>query len=185
MKEVDEFPGYFVTEDGKIWSSKRNKFLKARITTCGYEQVILKHEGKGCLKYIHRLVAEAFIPNPENKEQVNHIDCNKLNNCVSNLEWTTAKENAQHAWVNGRMENVKKAAKANIKKANKARMKPVMCIETGEEYESAAAASRALGLYGTAVSASISRGGKCANLTWKHKGKEKFSDVLEKEQSDV
>lgn len=62
---------------------------------------MLSKDGKVKNESIHRLVAQAFIPNPDSKPQVNHIDCNTLNNNVSNLEWCTAKENTVHAWKNG------------------------------------------------------------------------------------
>jgi hypothetical protein len=62
-------------------------------------------------KYLHRLVARLFIPNPENKLTVNHIDCNKLNNHVDNLEWATYSENMLHAVANGLMENLGKSRK--------------------------------------------------------------------------
>ena len=67
--------------------------------TAGYASVRLPDKNH----LIHRLVAEAFIPNPENKPQVNHKDGNKRNNNVANLEWVTVKENAAHAWVTGLM----------------------------------------------------------------------------------
>lgn len=72
----------------------------------GYESYkIFTHKsfGKAHTEYFHRCVALAFIPNPKNKPYVNHIDGNKLNNRVSNLEWVTATENAQHAWDTGLM----------------------------------------------------------------------------------
>ena len=75
----------------------REKMLKQNLTKKGYCNVKLYKNGKGKTYKIHRLVAKTFIPNPENKPQVNHIDGNKQNNCVSNLEWNTNEENFNNA----------------------------------------------------------------------------------------
>lgn len=80
---------------------KRGRVLSQRITEKGYLDCGITHEGKTKTIRAHRLVAEAFIPNPENKPQVNHKDGNKLNNCVDNLEWNTSTENVRHAWKTG------------------------------------------------------------------------------------
>lgn len=71
--------------------------MKLGIANTGYYRVNLTQNGIVMPMNVHRLVAEAFIPNPENKPQVNHKDLNKLNNNVSNLEWVSIRENIQHA----------------------------------------------------------------------------------------
>ena len=76
--------------------------MKGYKTTYGYLVVKLCKNNIRSNKKIHRLVAQAFIPNPENKPQVNHIDEDKTNNMVSNLEWMTAKENTNHGTRNER-----------------------------------------------------------------------------------
>lgn len=74
----------------------------------GYYRVCLyRNDGTHKMFQLHRLIAQAFIPNPENLPQVNHIDENKLNNCVENLEWVTAKKNCNHRTRNERISNSK------------------------------------------------------------------------------
>lgn len=106
MEEIwkeTEISGYFISTLGRL-KGRSGKIINTYLNKrTGYLGVCLKPSGRQgkakCLK-VHILVAKAFIPNPENKPQVNHIDGNKLNNNVSNLEWCTGKENIQHAVKN-------------------------------------------------------------------------------------
>lgn len=96
-KPVVGFEGlYDVSDDGEVYSYTTDRILKHAIKRTGYHQVTLVRDGKMFYSSVHRLVAEAFIPNPEKKRTVNHIDGNKDNNSVSNLEWNTHKENILH-----------------------------------------------------------------------------------------
>lgn len=105
FREIDGFPDYEVSNLGRVCSFKGKypKILKPRKNSCGYLYVILYTGGKGVRKTIHRLVAEAFVPNPENKPEVNHIDEDKKNNVAENLEWVTRRENNNHGTRNRRM----------------------------------------------------------------------------------
>ena len=96
MKQIYE--NYFITEDGRLFNTKKQMkpYRGER-----YEKVVMKINGKPTMKYIHRLVAESFIPNPHNKPTVNHKDGDKFNNHISNLEWCTHSENNKHSWDNG------------------------------------------------------------------------------------
>lgn len=87
---------YTITENGEIINNRNGKKLKPQPNGKGYLRVSIG----GKLQFIHRLVAEKYIPNPENKPQVNHKDGNKLNNSVDNLEWVSNMENRQHAVKN-------------------------------------------------------------------------------------
>ncbi len=98
-KNIPNYSGYQVSNLGEI-KGKRNKILIGGIKR-GYREVILVDNNIRHYKLVHRLVAEAFIPNFENKPQINHKDGNKLNNCVDNLEWCTQSENMKHAYKKG------------------------------------------------------------------------------------
>lgn len=91
---------YLVSSCGCVFSIKRKKYLLPQ-QGVHYLQVQLNKNGKGVTKTIHRLVALAFVTNPSNKPEVNHIDGNKLNNNAYNLEWVTSSENSIHAILLG------------------------------------------------------------------------------------
>jgi hypothetical protein len=103
---------------GKRWVHT----CKQKLTKDGYrESTLVKDNNPKCVR-THRLVAAAFCENPHNKNEVNHIDGNKLNNRADNLEWCTSSENQKHAYKIG-LQNVSGGALSN--------RKPVLCIELG------------------------------------------------------
>lgn len=104
IKLIEGYSGlYEITSDGRVISTRFNKrkILRTGIMTSGYATVNLKKEGKQRSWSLHRLLAIHFIDNPDNKKEVNHIDGNKLNNNLANLEWVTRDENVQHAYDTG------------------------------------------------------------------------------------
>lgn len=139
-KDIKGYEGkYQVSDCGNVKSLARehplnkcndNKILKPSERR-GYLTVMLWNDGVGAWRSVHRLVAEAFIPNHEGKQQVNHIDGDKHNNNLSNLEWSTPKENVRHSFdVLGR----------------KAHSRKVLCVETGEVFESLQEVTRKTGI---------------------------------------
>ena len=114
-KDIQGYEGlYQVSNLGRIKSGYKSIILQPGVCR-GYLIVNLYKDKKGLSQKVHRLVAQAFIPNPENKPTVNHKDGNKQNNCVSNLEWATIKEQNNHALKLGLMENAKKIRAKNMK----------------------------------------------------------------------
>lgn len=97
-KVIKDFPQYTINEQGQVKNIKTGK-LKEVFPNCQttYFQVDLWKDNKGTRKYVHRLLAEAFIPNPLGLPEVNHIDGNRQNNALSNLEWVTGQQNKIHA----------------------------------------------------------------------------------------
>jgi uncharacterized protein YaiE (UPF0345 family) len=101
-KDIEGFETlYEVSNYGNIKNKTTNKIRKLGVHSMGYWHVDLWIKGKQFNKHVHRLVANAFIPNPDNKPFVNHKDGNKQNNFVDNLEWCTPLENMKHARKNG------------------------------------------------------------------------------------
>lgn len=87
---------YIITEQGEVINKRNGRKVKPQPNGKGYLRVSIA----GKLQFVHRLVAEQYVPNPENKPQVNHKDGNKLNNSAENLEWVTNMENRKHAVKN-------------------------------------------------------------------------------------
>ena len=93
-KDIENYPNYQISNLGRVRNKIKNRIIKPSFNNkTGYLQNILCKNNKKKLFLVHRLVAEAFIPNPENKTQVNHKDRNKENNKIDNLEWVTISEN--------------------------------------------------------------------------------------------
>ena len=154
MKEIwrpiENFEGlYEVSNLGRVKSLARKSWngykmieTKEVITygskhTTGYMTKVLYKDNKHYNKSVHRLVAEAFIPNPTNKKQVNHIDEDKHNNCVDNLEWVTPRENNMHG--------------TRIERITNKRGFKVICVETGKEYMSVRECAREMNLNQSAI----------------------------------
>lgn len=97
MKDIPGWEGlYACTTKGEIYSYRSNKFLSPSKTKRGYLHVTFTRDGNRYDYRVHRLIAMTFLDNPENKPQINHIDGDKLNNYLSNLEWVTPEENIEH-----------------------------------------------------------------------------------------
>lgn len=135
-KDIQGYEGYYqISNLGNVKNVITNKVKKNRLAKTGYYDTILcVNQVKKCIK-IHRLVAIAFIPNTLNKSDVNHIDGNKANNIVENLEWCTKSENSMHSYKI--LNNTVAFTKVT---------KPVKNIKTGQQYNSIREAAKDLNL---------------------------------------
>ena len=132
VKDLEDL--YEVDENGNVYALPRikrtpttiylskEKKLKPYNNGYGYMLVDMRKNGKRYMRLVHRLVADAFIPNPNNLPQINHKDGNKSNNCIDNLEWCTYKQNIIHSWKNG-LSHISEEHKQIISKATKERWK--------------------------------------------------------------
>lgn len=142
MKQIHD--GYFITSCGRVWSYKTNRFLKPADNGVGYNYVVLRENKKSKNYLVHRLVAETYLPNPNNLDTVDHINGNKKDNRLSNLQWMTNKDN-----------NAKRTGKK------------VKCIETGEIFNSCSDAARAINRDISTLSKQLRKGRSyCGGYHW-------------------
>lgn len=127
-KNIDGWERYEVSTDGRIRNKESGCVLQSRANSCGYMRVGLCKHRKQKWVFVHRLVAEAFIANPDNKGQVNHKNGNKTDNRAENLEWVTASENQSH--------------RRKVLMKDGSPKKQVRCVETGVVYPSIHEAAR-------------------------------------------
>lgn len=159
MKKIKDFENYSIDENGRVWSHVIQRFIKHQMNKHGYLTVKLSKDGKKTHKSIHRLVAEAFIPNPENKKEVNHINGIKTSNYVDNLEWATRSENARHCWNNG----LQKVSNKRIIKVIDSLSKIVLDLQTGVYYNSISEAANVYNIPPMSLSSMLN--GKYKNKT--------------------
>ena len=135
MAKLENYSSYEIYEDGRIYSYKSRKWLTLKPRRDGYIRVRLVNDN-GEIKdlYLHRIIAQTFIPNPDNLPQVNHKDENKGNSCVDNLEWCNAKYNANYGTRNERI--------------IKSQEKKVYCVELNKVFDSIKAAQEELRIKG-------------------------------------
>lgn len=189
-KVVEDYPDYMISDFGRVKKlnyrkSGKDKILKPLKDRYGYLTVNLYKNKKMKHRTIHRLVAQAFIPNPDEKPQVNHIDGDKQNNNRLNLEWVTGSENQQHALNNGlrygymkgkvhseetkcKIREKRLGTKHDINtklKIGESSKKKVICLNTNEIFDSVKSAATRYGIDKTGISRCC-RGG--CNSAGKH-----------------
>lgn len=148
-KQIKGYPHLLVSRDGKVWTTTYNRFLKPQLTNRGYLRIGLNKDKVIKTVGVHRLVAEAFIPNPDNLPAVDHIDGNKLNNTVENLQWISNSDNTRKACI-----------------GKDRRPKPVICIETGKVYRNIKEANKDLHIPEAVLSAVVR--GECPSYHGLH-----------------
>lgn len=166
IKDISGYEGlYAITSCGKVYSYTSKKFLKPAQQGNGYLRICLSKNNIRKNFLIHRLVIETYNPvdNMENL-QVNHLDENKRNNNLNNLQWVSSKENINYGKRNEKAGE--KIAKAN--KNHKALSKPIICIETNIIYPSIHEAARQLNFDSSYLAKCIKMGKKAYGFTWEY-----------------
>lgn len=151
---------YDIRGDGRVWSNRRGRYLKLGDNGRGYKTFCHFFLGRSTFIKVHRAVAIKFVPNPNNKPFVNHIDGDKTNNNYQNLEWVTHSENIRHAYKTGLISN-RKGFTHSQSKLNGEQVYEIKFKSEGVSHE--ALASK-FGCTGTAISR-IRKGGTWAHIT--------------------
>ena len=139
MKDIKGYEGlYAVTSCGRVWSYKNKKFLSPRVRKDGYLDINLYKGGEKKIFLVHQLIAETYIPNPENKPTVNHLDEIKNHNYVNNLTWSTMAEQNAHG--------------TRLQRFAESRKRAVYCIELDKVFPSAKEAAEEFKINKTGIS---------------------------------
>ena len=162
MERWSQIPNthYSISSEGRVRNDETNKMKSMDATSDGYHKVDLYSNGKRTSVRVHRLVAEAFIPNPNELPQINHIDGNKENNNVKNLEWVNNSQNMIHAYRTGLATPHPTYGMRGHKNPNGGRKGiPIFCVETNQTFSSAAEAERITGISDSCICDCLK--GKC------------------------
>lgn len=164
-KPIVEYAGkYEVSNFGRVRNA-RGAMLKPFLTHGGYLMVALCDKGSKTNYRLNRLVAEAFIPNPDRKKEVNHKNGRKTDNNAVNLEWSTKSENMRHAYQNG------------LQTKGKFRVRKVICVNDGLIYLTIGEAARAYNISPKTVQASCARLSKRGKYTFRYLDGERRTDA--------
>ena len=146
-KRVRDFPEYWISNKGRLYSDRSDSFISGTPLKSGHVDISFTYRNTRFHRYLHRLVAEAFIPNPYNLPLIRHLDDNPLNNEVDNLAWGTQYDNVQDCIQAGRFRYF---SRDDIELANAIRRTPIIAIRlsdgTRQHFESQQAAGRVLGV---------------------------------------
>ena len=159
MKDIEGYEGlYAITSCGKVWSYRAKRFLKANKRKDGYLMYCLNKNNKGEYRLAHRLVAEAYLPNPNNYPIINHKNEVRTDNYINNLEWCSVQYNNSYGTV--------------IQKQKEAHYKKIYCVEADKVFDSFQEASDFAGISRSTLSCYFSeiKKGKnrktCGGYTW-------------------
>lgn len=144
-RDMEDASNYEVSNLGNIRHKIRKQNRRLQVNKNGYKCVTVRENGKHKSIYVHIAVAKAFIPNPDGLPQINHLDEDKTNNYVKNLEWCSCKENINYGTHNERAHNALK--------------KPVYCVELDKTFDSVKTAAEIIGVHPTTIGA-VCRGDK-------------------------
>lgn len=159
MIQIKNYPNYSIDINGNVFNTKRNKIIKTQTDKDGYNFVQVWKCSKPKKLKIHRLIAEYFIGNPDNKPQVNHINGIKNDNRINNLEWVSASENVRHAFNNGLNKNTERQREVAVLTHGKI----VLNTENGIFYNSISDAAKYYGKYAPNTLSQKLKGNKINN----------------------